>query len=637
MASLATFEDLKDFSKYKTATRSDVDKLKVDQRVDLFIVFSFKFEDKKRPMILFGEPKADVKTKLNADAKKNKYGVKKGKVTLQDINGEKKLLLQGDVPAKQLASALAQVEAPYQEVIESTDAVDLTTKDSFDDDEKAPQPNAQPTAKVNPPQKKDEPTPDQKARSAATELKNKAKAMGASPVDPGKSFATPSEDIQESDFGTLPQDQKLKVTEKTAGKDKEKNVGAYDVGEPHVVDPADPKRKHNKSMSQVDVAKQQTEDVKSAVSDLVNVNNLCNKQLEVYRETTGVLTAVSTSVKELQKTLTEPDKLKEAEKLIKDSDKLAADILAEIMNLTEKMSDVKRKMEAFKKEKDPQKQYQILQPGSGQTIQDVYQQIEKVYAETNRRLVVLGRCADTLPWAAKAGEKEGQRVLGGKNWTRAVNDAFMKAGLDQKADFAMVTNYDPRIKSKLKEIIKNPDKKPIEELITQFREFVKGIEADDKFPADKRALWKGDMAKNDGWAVSMIELEQVIRDGYMMMDHDPTGSEFAGEGSGTNQVMVPKGHGEKLKAELEKGVAEKQARTVTKQDDQARSEREKMDGDLKEMLAEQDMKELLKNPTVKSLLAKFRKARDGFNNPELAKILETLKQELAKSKEKTNV
>lgn len=192
-----------------------------------------------------------------------------------------------------------------------------------------------------------------------------------------------------------------------------------------------------------------------------------------------------------------------------------------------------------------EEKYAMLDPGAGSDITTVRTNMKDAMDASDRSLAILGRTSDTIfgddSWVNTHKGQEG-RVLNADNWSMAVNDAFVKAGLDQKADFAMITKFQDAVLAKVKELLMNPGARTKEELKKELRTFVRS--------AADPALFTGG-SHNDGFAVSMIELEQLIDDGYVMMQHDPDGKEAAGgTGAGSTQVMVPSGTGQKIKAEL---------------------------------------------------------------------------------------
>jgi hypothetical protein len=197
--------------------------------------------------------------------------------------------------------------------------------------------------------------------------------------------------------------------------------------------------------------------------------------------------------------------------------------------------------------------FELLQHGRIAAIAAVRQKLDEVYAATNKKLVILGRTADTFEgndsWVAK-NPKEGKRVLQEDDWSMSVNDAFIKAGVDQKADFAMISKFKDAVLKKIKDLLQNPGNRTPEELKKELRAFVKK-EADP-------ALFTG-KEYNDGFAVSMVELEQLIDDGYVMMEHDTNaGSVKDLQDLKPTPVMVPSGKGQKIKEELSEAVKKRE-------------------------------------------------------------------------------
>lgn len=210
-----------------------------------------------------------------------------------------------------------------------------------------------------------------------------------------------------------------------------------------------------------------------------------------------------------------------------------------------------------------------------------------VYKATNRKLMILGRLPDTIAgdnsWlkthqrARDAGHVPGTneegRVLSAGAWSMAVNDAFVKSGLDQKAEVMLATEFNEHEQDAAKTIIKSLSRdvrdiiankdgtKTRQEIKDAVRAFVKA-----KFIEEL----KGDPARNDGFSIYMLEIEQLIDDNYVMMIHNPEddGANPRGAGpatdpdadpEGAKQVMVPSGTGQKIKAELAEAAAAKQA------------------------------------------------------------------------------
>ena len=205
-----------------------------------------------------------------------------------------------------------------------------------------------------------------------------------------------------------------------------------------------------------------------------------------------------------------------------------------------------------------EEKYDKIMPGRSDDIKQVRANLNNIYEKTGRKMAILGRTDDTFSgtnsWVSKhAGETD--RVLHADNWSMAVNDAFMKAGLDQKAQFAMVTKFKDEVKSKIKDLLLNPAGRSPEQIKQAIRDFAK-----DRIDS---ALYTGG-AHNDGFAVSMIELEQIIDDGYVMMEHDLYEVKPAPSSPGGlkpeavyTPVMIPSGKGQKIKEELKQAVAKR--------------------------------------------------------------------------------
>jgi hypothetical protein len=321
-------------------------------------------------------------------------------------------------------------------------------------------------------------------------------------------------------------------------------VGPAATGD-ELVDPTQPAYKKGK-MSSVDVGKQKAAELQQTIDKLIAEYS---SQIKTVNETIGRYTSVLGDLSGLQKQLkavpADHEKHDKAQAVLNEVDE-------EIKRVTQQRSalridfigSLQSRLQKVKDEKDPNKRYDILMTERSQDITKVYDQIQQVYSDTNRRLVVLGRTADTFAFQERDHDKD--RVLHSENWSVAVNDAFMKSGLDQKAEFALLTKFKDTVKKKLKELLAQSATKSIDDVVTEFRAFVKA-EADP-------ALWTGRMEHNEGFAVSMRELEQVLRDGYTMQEFDPRGEEFAGEGGGTKQMMIPKGIGSKIAGELAAAV-----------------------------------------------------------------------------------
>lgn len=215
-------------------------------------------------------------------------------------------------------------------------------------------------------------------------------------------------------------------------------------------------------------------------------------------------------------------------------------------------------LKAVAAEKDFDKRYEMLQPGRIGAIDAVKQKMEEVFTRTNRSLAILGRTKHTFEgdesWAAKHDDEKG-RVLAEDDWSMAVNDAFIKAGLDQKADFAMITKFKDNVLAKIKSLTQDPGGKSLDDRKKELRDFVK--------QEQDGALFTGG-SHNDGFAISMVELEQLLDDGYVMMQHDPDAQGKKLKDLKPEQVMVPSGKGQQIKEELGKAVEDREERLKVK-------------------------------------------------------------------------
>src|SRR5262249_54342980 len=140
----------------------------------LIIVYSFPFSDKKAPMILLGKPNSKIADELKKDSSARKYSMKKGKVTLKDFSGTKKVQVQGGVPGGELKKALAQAGAAYDEVVENDDPVNLATVEGMDDDE----PDTPKPSKGSKPSTTDDELTPTKAGDALDNLEQTASTLG---------------------------------------------------------------------------------------------------------------------------------------------------------------------------------------------------------------------------------------------------------------------------------------------------------------------------------------------------------------------------------------------------------------------------------------------------------------------------
>ncbi len=327
--------------------------------------------------------------------------------------------------------------------------------------------------------------------------------------------------------------------------------------------------------SAIDVNARQVTELNAQVQKMRDfVAESANKKIEFQRNLDDVAqkrkdcTAKKlTATKELRTAKTEspPDQgkidaiTKDVETLTKLSGALfdawneAREKVSELDRLTSDYTETLRQYDALAG--DFPRQYALMQHGRQEAIDAVRAKLDKVYADTNRKLVILGRTADTFEgdssWAAKH-PKEGGRVLQEDDWSMAVNDAFINSGLDQKAEFAMISKFKDSVLAKIKELLRDPGGRTPAELKKELRAFAKQ-EGD-------KALFTGGRY-NDGFAVSMIELEQLIDDGYVMMEHD-TGAASVKDLKDLKPtpVMVPSGKGQKIKQELAEATAKRNER-----------------------------------------------------------------------------
>jgi hypothetical protein len=516
---ILTYEVFKDFATYKKEIKKDLEKLKPNVRVDIHVLFRFRFEDKERPAILIGKIAKPVADQLKA----NKIVPKKGKCTLINESGTDKLKIVGGIPGTKVEEVLKAVAAPVQTVVESDEVVDLTKDEP--DGTPSTTTSSGGGAKHTDADADDRLTPG-KAATSVDALKKRAQSevgLGDAPKTASKpTTISPARDIDKG-FGATPTSKDLAVEGEAAYRTKG-------------------------GMSAVDIGAQKAEELRQGIDKYIALyaKNLAsaNEQIAKFTESIDELTAMQKQAKAVP---ADNPKYDEAQKILVEVEKTLADIkIARSQLSTELVAPVKAILLEAKAETDLHKRYEKLQPGRAADILKIYKQIESVYADTGRRLVVLGRLKDTHAWLEGAAPTEKGRVLDASSWSLAVNDAFMKSGLDQKAEFALLTKFQEKVKVKLKELLNPKNTKPVEELITEFRAFAKA-EADP-------ALWTGNMQHNEGFAVSMREVEQIIRDGYVLQEFDPTGAEFAGEGQGTQQVMIPKGIGTKIGPELAKAA-----------------------------------------------------------------------------------
>jgi hypothetical protein len=520
---ILNYDVLEKFATYKKEIKKDLEKLKPNVRVDIHVLFRFPFDDKDRPAILLGK----LPTPLQEALKAKKMVPKKGKCTLVDDAGTEKLKIVGGIPAAKIVEVLKAVAAPVQLVLESDEPVDLS-KDEPDGSATTTTTTTASggAAKHDDDEANDRLTPD-KAKASVEALKKRALAeaglANATKTASKPTTVSPARDIDKG-YGKAATSKEL----------SEEGEAAYRTGG---------------GMAAVDIGAQKSEELRKGIEQYIAryAKNLSDANAKIVEFTASIdeLTAMQKQAKAVP---ADSDKFAEAQKILKEVEKTLADVkVAKSQLSSELIAPIKDLLSQVKAETDLKKRYEKLQPGRADDILKMYKQVEKVYADTSRRLVVLGRLKDTHAWLEGADAKEKGRVLDASNWSISVNDAFMKSGLDQKAEFAMLTKFQDKVKAKVKKLLSEGGTRPVEELITEIREFAKA-EADP-------ALWTGKLEHNEGFAVSMRELEQIIRDGYVMQEFDPTGAEFAGEGQGTQQMMIPKGAGFKIKPELEKAAA----------------------------------------------------------------------------------
>jgi hypothetical protein len=264
-------------------------------------------------------------------------------------------------------------------------------------------------------------------------------------------------------------------------------------------------------------------------------------------------------------------------------------------------------------------------------IKAVREAMAEVYKKTEQKLMILGRLPHTLgsndptienkSWL-KAHEGQGQdgRVLAAKDWSMAVNDAFVKSGLDQKAQVLLATEfneheekdrgqaYDPDVTNNIikslsrdvRNIIATADPtKTKQEIKDEVRQLIT-----DKFVVELQ----GNPKQNEGFSIYMLEIEQLIDDNYVMMIHNPeddgnknpkVNPNALGDGDqvpeGAEQVMVPSGTGQKIKEELAKAADEKHKSIAAHED---------ILSDLRAILSDPDKKQRISKDSDATALAK---------------------------------
>jgi hypothetical protein len=259
--------------------------------------------------------------------------------------------------------------------------------------------------------------------------------------------------------------------------------------------------------------------------------------------------------------------LKQCDAYIKNFEETLAKFQVNRAKLDEKKAEFEDCLINEKSAKTEQEKFDALNPGSEERIAAVQSAMIAVSEKLTGKLMILGRLADTIgdeetkkagkvAWLDKNKEEAG-RVLGADAWAMSVNDAFVNSGIDQKAQVALLTKFKKEVQEKVRKLLKDPGTLSKEDIKKEIRAFAKASNDD--------ALYKGEWEKNnDGFSIYMSEVEQLIDDGYVMMEHDPAGKVNAGEGDGLTQVMVPSGKGQKIKDELaEEVLAKERKQTIT--------------------------------------------------------------------------
>lgn len=213
---------------------------------------------------------------------------------------------------------------------------------------------------------------------------------------------------------------------------------------------------------------------------------------------------------------------------------------------------------------DFEKKYDLIMPGRREAIKVVAQKLKRENSNPAQSFAVLGRTPDTFgrtgdpardskSWINQNPNEAG-RVLSTPDWSLAVNDAFIDAGLGEKSQFALVTPYKQEVLAKLKELLNNPTGLTREQIKMKIKKFVK--------EKNEPALYSGNTEHNEGYNISMNELEQIIDDNYVVMQHDTKAGEKDPGRLTPTAVMVPSGKGQTIKEELEKAVSLRRSRSA---------------------------------------------------------------------------
>ncbi len=188
--------------------------------------------------------------------------------------------------------------------------------------------------------------------------------------------------------------------------------------------------------------------------------------------------------------------------------------------------DILKKTAAAKTDKE--KADAVFAAGKfGDALTELEGSAYKAMMETNDAIMVLGRTSDT--WSLQMTDQEKPRalVVDPTKYSLTANDAFMKAGLDIKARFQLVSDFQPATV----EFLKKPGLTKV-----KFLEFV------NKVKAAEPGLWN---AQSNSPAVSAREFGQLLDDGYWFgLFPDP-------KNKGKNiQMMFPKA----LKPDVLEGI-----------------------------------------------------------------------------------
>ena len=314
--------------------------------------------------------------------------------------------------------------------------------------------------------------------------------------------------------------------------------------------------------------------------------------------------------------------------------KAAVKKVATFDNLSKKYSST---IAAFDAAATDEARIKAVQGEQIERIREVRAAMGKVYDDTNRKLMILGRLQHTIggdkSWlkahqrARDAGnvpgiDEEG-RVLGDGAWSMAVNDAFVKAGLDQKAEVLLATQFNQHDKKdegkrydpdQTNAILKNLTGEVLKIVTDRAGMDGRNLTSKQEIKDEVRKLVKdklvvelqGRPEDNDGFSIYMLEIEQLIDDNYVMMVHNPEADrdhnpkvarEKLGDGNqvpdGAQTVMVPSGTGQKIGAELKEAARIKSDRTA---------HRESLLSDLRGILGDADKKRLISaNADAKTL------------------------------------